>query len=93
MLKECKKENAIYKRHALRAVGDVMASLSTDYFDKLFEILNEIFNKVYYALNIESLFIFIKTFNFIMEHNIYFRMTVILKVVIRTTGKNTIINI
>uniref|UniRef100_A0A0N7Z9K2 Putative proteasome-associated protein ecm29 n=1 Tax=Rhodnius neglectus TaxID=72488 RepID=A0A0N7Z9K2_9HEMI len=45
MLKECKKENAIYKRHALRAVGDVMASLSTDYFDKLFEILNEIFNK------------------------------------------------
>ncbi|KAK9500526.1 hypothetical protein O3M35_001774 [Rhynocoris fuscipes] len=45
MLKECKKERATYKIHALQSLGEIVATLSNDYFDKIYEILNDIFSK------------------------------------------------
>uniref|UniRef100_A0A146MF04 Proteasome-associated protein ECM29 n=1 Tax=Lygus hesperus TaxID=30085 RepID=A0A146MF04_LYGHE len=45
LMKECKKERASYKIHALEALGQVIESLGTDRFEPAYSLLKDIFDK------------------------------------------------
>lgn len=44
-MKECRKDDIVYKRHALEALGDVMSSLKLDKFEDLYNIVQVILSK------------------------------------------------
>lgn len=46
VMKECKKENVVYRRHALEALGDILSSLNLDKFEELYNIVQVILTKV-----------------------------------------------
>jgi len=46
MLKECRKEQLAYKKHALNALGDTLSSLDIDRFDEVYSIVEDTLAKV-----------------------------------------------
>lgn len=47
-MKECKKEEIVYKRLCLEACGDILESLDVDRFDDLYNIVQNALAKVCY---------------------------------------------
>lgn len=46
LLKECRKEQLVYKQHALKALGNALSALDIDRFDQVYSIVEDTLAKV-----------------------------------------------
>lgn len=46
VMKECRKENIVYRRHAIEAIGNILSALDIDKFEELYNIVQDILIKV-----------------------------------------------
>lgn len=61
IMKECRKDNIVYKRQALEALGEVLSSLKLDKFEDLYNIVQVILLKVVFvamSVHIFTIYIF-----------------------------------